>query len=75
MFRFRLRTLLIVLAILPPLFAGAWMVSPTVYNVLFVPSGTKGLSQDNGDGTYTTFTPRRDGSVLIETGRYRTKKK
>jgi len=72
--RYKLRTLLILVAVLPPLFAGAWLAWSKVYDVLFVRQGIRGLVQDNGDGTYTTSTLQNDGTVLIETRQYRTKK-
>jgi len=49
--RYRLRTLLIVLALGPPLLACAWMVAWVIwitawdlYYILSIPSGIKGLS-------------------------------
>lgn len=64
--QFSLRTLLVMLAVLPPILAAAWVAWPRVYYVLFVPQGIKGLAIDNEDGTRTLLTPQPDGTVLRE---------
>ena len=64
--RYKLRTLLILLAIGPPMLAGAWYERKIIYNFaynLLVPTGIKGLSADNGDGTQTLVSFRADGTI------------
>jgi hypothetical protein len=73
--RYRLRTLMVALAAVPPLMAAAWVAWPRIYYVLFVPQGIKSITWDNGDGTRTIVTPRKDGTVLKEIEHYPAKRK
>jgi hypothetical protein len=40
--RYRLRTLLILLTVGPPMLAAAWLIVPRIYNAFFAPEQVQG---------------------------------